>query len=196
MVDLLQAIAVVAVLGLIYVAVLAVTVRLFRSSPQPEEWPEKQEADQADEATEMAVLTPPPDIYIKTSADVFHYVRDRIGAQAVEYLILLLVDADHRLKVELECTDGQGGYVRFPGVELIAARSAANAAEIIYIAHNHPHGTIYPSMEDFYHTAGLYRGLRQAGIRLQDHIIVANNRYYSMKDHDAWDVVFRMGGND
>ena len=57
-----------------------------------------------------------------------------------------------------------------------------NKAASLVLAHNHPEGIALPSREDevFTHKAG--EALRLMGMELLDHIIVAGDRYFSMRD--------------
>ena len=50
------------------------------------------------------------------------------------------------------------------------------------IAHNHPDGIALPSREDEVFTRALLNALETVGIRLEDHIIVAEDDYISMAD--------------
>lgn len=58
-----------------------------------------------------------------------------------------------------------------------------NRAVNIVLIHNHPGGDPYPSSADF----NLTENIRKAGelleMRLRDHIIIGNHRYYSFKEH-------------
>ncbi len=56
-----------------------------------------------------------------------------------------------------------------------------NANTVIF-AHNHPHGSLVPSESDKYATRMLIETLRTMDIKVLDHIIVSNERYYSMAE--------------
>jgi DNA repair protein RadC len=55
---------------------------------------------------------------------------------------------------------------------------AYNAVSII-VAHNHPSGQLTPSRADEILTQRLVEGTKYLDIKLLDHIIVAENGYYS-----------------
>ena len=55
-------------------------------------------------------------------------------------------------------------------------------ASSVIIAHNHPDGIALPSREDEVFTRALYDALETVGIRLEDHIIAAEDDYTSMAD--------------
>lgn len=55
------------------------------------------------------------------------------------------------------------------------------AAGIIML-HNHPSGNVEPSAQDIQITERLYKVGRLVGIELYDHLVLAGNNYYSMKE--------------
>ena len=57
-------------------------------------------------------------------------------------------------------------------------RSAAG----IILVHNHPSGSPDPSAEDIAGTARIKTAAELVGIRLLDHIIIAESGYFSMKE--------------
>ena len=56
-----------------------------------------------------------------------------------------------------------------------------NAANVVF-AHNHPGGTLAPSVSDKEATDTLVRVLSGIGINVLDHIIVSGSRYFSMQE--------------
>ena len=65
--------------------------------------------------------------------------------------------------------------------EVYAPAIVAHAAAIL-VAHNHPSGDPYPSIDDRNLTAALSKAGDFIGIPLMDHIIIGNGRYYSFKE--------------
>lgn len=51
------------------------------------------------------------------------------------------------------------------------------------VVHNHPSGSTEPSEDDISTTWAIRDGCRAVGITFLDHIIVAQNRYYSFREH-------------
>ena len=49
-------------------------------------------------------------------------------------------------------------------------------------SHNHPNGVPLPSREDLAATENIVRALGLVKIRLRDHIILAENDYFSMRE--------------
>lgn len=58
----------------------------------------------------------------------------------------------------------------------------SNNASVVVLAHNHTSGLALPSTEDVMTTGQLARSLRQVGILLFDHFIVADGEMVSMRD--------------
>ena len=61
---------------------------------------------------------------------------------------------------------------------------------MIILAHNHPDGNAYPSMEDIQTTADLMSTFSMIDVRLLEHFVISNNDYYTiihstptLKDH-------------
>ena len=65
-------------------------------------------------------------------------------------------------------------------------------AHSVLLCHNHPGGTCAPSPEDIASTLQLQRLLNGVGILVLDHIIVANEKTYSMIQHG--DIDYRIRG--
>lgn len=60
----------------------------------------------------------------------------------------------------------------------------------VLLCHNHPGGTCAPSVDDISSTVTLQRLLKGVGIFVLDHIIVANDKTYSMIQHG--DIDYRI----
>jgi DNA repair protein RadC len=139
--------------------------------------------DECQEASRIDFLTVADAICIDSPAAVFRYVAPRIVDGFVEYLILLLLNRSNVLVGEIVCTDQSRSCVRLPQVERIVSLCRENAAAQVIIAHNHPQGTIYPSLEDVHYTNGLMVSLEEKGIMLTDHLIVTPAGYHSLKNY-------------
>ena len=53
-------------------------------------------------------------------------------------------------------------------------------ASMIILAHNHPDGNAYPSMEDIETTSDLMATFNMVDVRLLEHYVVSNNDYYTI----------------
>jgi DNA repair protein RadC len=65
--------------------------------------------------------------------------------------------------------------------ELLRHALLAQATSVI-LCHNHPSGNLRPSREDDNLTAKVTNACKTVGIKLLDHIIVSDDRYYSYSE--------------
>lgn len=65
---------------------------------------------------------------------------------------------------------------------IIVDEALKHKATRIVLAHNHPSGTLAPSVSDRESTEILAKLLKGIGIELLDHIIVSGTRYFSMRE--------------
>ena len=76
------------------------------------------------------------------------------------------------------------GNSRMVSLEVKDVVSAAlrGGTESVVLCHNHPNGVPLPSREDLAATENIVRALGLVKIRLRDHIIIAENEYFSMRE--------------
>ncbi len=67
-------------------------------------------------------------------------------------------------------------------VRSVMACALRNNASGFVIAHNHPSHSLNPSQADIHLTNALAEASKLMNLAMQDHIIVAGNRYYSFRD--------------
>lgn len=66
----------------------------------------------------------------------------------------------------------------------IVERALHNHAASIIIAHNHPGGSVKPSVDDYNVTDMIKNALKTVEISLLDHIIISSNNYFSFKEQN------------
>ena len=179
--------AIILIVGVSYIGILHITAKRFSD---PGTKPHAEEMDDA-AATEVLIRKSPADHRIHSAEDVFRYVHPKVHDKSIEYLLILLVTEGGRLAAEIQCTDKEGGYVRFPDTSQIIHCCREYKITTLYIAHNHPNGNVYPSAEDIHYTAQLAEKLYKEGIAIQDHIIVTNRKYYSMRKNDPYGLIIK-----
>lgn len=54
----------------------------------------------------------------------------------------------------------------------------------IVLLHNHPSNNVIPSKNDFETTKNMIEIGKLLGIKVLDHIIIGQNKYYSLKEND------------
>ncbi|MBN2167360.1 MAG: DNA repair protein RadC [Marinilabiliaceae bacterium] len=118
---------------------------------------------------------------IKTSKevyDLFHPIINDLSHE--EFWILLLNNSN---KVIAKHKISQGGIAgTIIDVRLIMKRAVDNMATSIILCHNHPSGNLQPSQADINITKKLNDAGKILDIPILDHIIVADNRYFSFAD--------------
>jgi len=101
------------------------------------------------------------------------------GSSAVEQFGLVMLDSKHRLiRIKLVSTGSLDATVVHPR-EVFREAAAASAA-VIVLFHNHPSGDPTPSPDDLALTARMVGAGAVMGIDVVDHLILADQRYYSL----------------
>jgi DNA repair protein RadC len=118
---------------------------------------------------------------IKSSLDSFKILNSYFqGLKQEEFYILLLNKALKPLKVErisIGKTDAT-----LVDIKIIAKYALDNLANAIIIAHNHPSGNLKPSVSDDKLTNQVKSALALLEINLVDHLIIAEDKYFSYAD--------------
>ena len=116
------------------------------------------------------------------------------SSKAAYHLSALLIDTSQE-KFGVIFLNGRNAFIHsevlFEGTltttavyprEIIKRALDLNAAAII-IGHNHPSGSVSPSLHDQEVTATIKRACEAVGIRLHDHLIVGYDKWFSFSDH-------------
>ncbi len=111
---------------------------------------------------------------------VAELARTRIGFSSKESFWVALVDNKNRLILFTRA--GQGTVDQTPVFprEILQIALTHDASGIILV-HNHPGGDPTPSSQDIELTTRLKKSASEIGLRIMDHVIVAEDRYYSFQ---------------
>lgn len=118
-----------------------------------------------------------------------------LSTAAAGDLMTSLLDGEENEALAVACLDGDGRVIcagilargdrRVVGVhpeELIDLALSCGAASVI-LAHNHPGSVAIPSVDDIRSTRKLELELRKNGIKLMDHLVVADDKdFVSLRD--------------
>lgn len=116
--------------------------------------------------------------FSKDIYDIFHPLL--CDAPHEEFWILLLNQGCKVIdKVRISSGGIDGTYV---DVRTILREALLQRATQIALVHNHPSGNPRPSTEDRQLTQNIQRGAEVMNIRLVDHVIVCDGKYYSFGD--------------
>lgn len=114
--------------------------------------------------------------------EVLHYLKIDLGYCEREYFKVLFLNTRNFLIGERNYDSGTvNRAVVFPR-EIVKGALNNNAAAVILV-HNHPSGDPAPSANDLRTTKMIKNALNTVDISLHDHIIVAHDNYYSMRNH-------------
>jgi len=109
------------------------------------------------------------------------YLLPLYGAGPVEQFGILMLDTKHRpLRVKVISTGSLDATVVHPR-EVFREATLMSAAAIV-LFHNHPSGDPSPSPEDFVLTTRMVNAGDIMGIEVLDHVVLADQRYFSMKE--------------
>jgi DNA repair protein RadC len=118
---------------------------------------------------------------IRTPEDVHRHFHPSLRHLAQERFLVLLLDGRHRLMRHEVVSQGTltASLVHPREVFRPALRHAAAA---LVLVHNHPSGDPTPSAEDREVTTRLARAGEILGIRVLDHVVVAERGYCSLRE--------------
>ena len=107
------------------------------------------------------------------------YLLPQYGAGAVERFGIAMLDSKHRLiRIKIVSVGSLDATVVHPREVFREAASASAAAIVLF--HNHPSGDPAPSPDDVALTTRMVGAGDIMGIDVVDHLILADQRYYSM----------------
>jgi DNA repair protein RadC len=116
-----------------------------------------------------------------TPRQVAEYLLPEYGSNAVEQFGILMLDSKNRvLRIKLLSVGSLNSTVVHPREVFREAAAAAAAAIILF--HNHPSGDPSPSRDDFQLTDRMLVAGEIMGIDVLDHLILADQTYYSMTE--------------
>jgi DNA repair protein RadC len=126
--------------------------------------------------SERPVITSSKDAY-----QVFYHYwnEDRINL-VEDFKVLFLNRANRVLQIFTVSQGGVTGTVADPRIILAAALKVAACS--LFLAHNHPSGSIKPSRADEELTKKIKEAARYHDIKVIDHIILGDESYFSFAD--------------
>lgn len=135
---------------------------------------------------------------VKESGSNYNFVRDQLShpddvyrllneifkldIQAEEVFVCLCLDMKLNVIGAFEISRGILDSALVHPREIFKRAILCNAASI-FIAHNHPSGCINPSDCDYAITKRIVEAGQLLGVKVEDHIIVGDNRYFSFKEN-------------
>lgn len=128
-------------------------------------------------------------INLSDPKDAQNYLKDKFYGCKTEVFYILCLDSSGNLINSCKVAEGT------PGTVLVDKRNVMqtacrNDADKVILAHNHPNGVAAPSREDLELTNEFSSMFSTVGIRVVDHIIVADNDTLSLASVDKFRKLF------
>ncbi len=117
---------------------------------------------------------------ILTTQDILFHAQDLVAKQQ-EHLIALYINARHELVRKEIISIGNLNVMRVTPRDIFLHGLKTPCAGVLLV-HNHPSGTPTPSEADITFTKHIQQAGDLLGIPLVDHVIVANEGYFSFRD--------------
>lgn len=118
---------------------------------------------------------------ISTPADIFREIR-HFSSRTQEVLLVIPLNGAHEAMTTVVATIGLLNRTIVHPREVFAEAVRQRAAAIA-IAHNHPSGNIEPSADDREVTKRIAECGKILGIKLLDHLVFTDEKYYSFLEH-------------
>jgi len=117
-------------------------------------------------------------VRLKTIGDAATFVKSILFGKPNEELYIFCLDMRYKLIHYEKIAEGSiDSLVAYPR-KIVACALRHNASHII-LAHNHPTGQPNPSSKDIETTIQVLEAIKPIGVHLVDHIICADNQFYS-----------------
>lgn len=119
---------------------------------------------------------------IRSASDVATFVRSVLTDNSREHFVAMFLDAMHQVTAYSIVSIGIANSAPVTPREVFQRAIVAGAISIV-VAHNHPSGSTLPSDEDHKVTKRLFESGALLGIKLLDHVVVADNEHYSFSEN-------------
>lgn len=118
---------------------------------------------------------------VKSSADVVDSLMPLMRDLKKELFKILLLDKGNRISEVIDIDMGTVDRVN-PSVREILLTALKYQSPAMILVHNHPSGNIEPSEGDKRLTKDLVKAALAMELRIFDHVIIGENRYFSFAD--------------
>ena len=123
---------------------------------------------------------------LRTIDECGEYLLPYFYGSRDEKVYLLCLDAKGKV---LNCQCMGVGSVNSANIsvrKIVAAALVVNASTVV-LGHNHPSGLAIPSQDDIFATQLVRNGLEAVGIKLADHMIIADDDFVSLRQSGYMD---------
>src|SRR5690606_17021356 len=119
---------------------------------------------------------------IESSEDAYQVLQSVYADLSHEEFWILLLNTNNRVIAKELISKGGSGVVAVDAKGVFQAVLQAKATGLI-LSHNHPSGSLRPSMADKQLTKKIVEGGKLLDVRVLDHLIISDEGYYSLLDH-------------
>ncbi len=131
--------------------------------------------------------------YCHSSKEVFEYLYQALRDLKREKFKVMFLDSKNQILEEKTVFEGTVDSSAVYPREIMKEALKCNASSLIFV-HNHPSGDPEPSLSDREITKELVFAAGFMQLKVLDHIIIGNNRYFSFADEgliDDYDVMYQ-----
>lgn len=118
---------------------------------------------------------------LRSSEEVFRHFHERLASQKHEIFYVVLLDNKNRKIRDVKISEGSLTASLVHPREVFNPVIRESAAAVIFV-HNHPSGDPAPSPEDVEITRRLKEVGEVMGVRVLDHVVIGQERYFSFSD--------------
>ncbi len=120
---------------------------------------------------------------LNTSSKAGEYAVSLFAGRTYEAFFVICLDTQNRVNYSALVHEGTLNEVSvYP--RLIVELVLRHQANSVILSHNHPGGTLNPSIEDINLTKTIISALRPISVNVLDHIIVAGEKFVSLKQRN------------
>lgn len=122
------------------------------------------------------------DVLLLNSKMVFDFMKNRFFGLSTEEFWMICLNQQSKVIDVLQLFIG-GLTSTIVDVRVVFQKLIANGSTSFIVLHNHPSGNLKPSQADVKITKKIVNASKIFDIKLLDHLIVADNSYFSFADH-------------
>jgi DNA repair protein RadC len=125
---------------------------------------------------------------ILSSQDVVEYFYKKFDGESQEYFYCIYLDSARKMLESKLLFKGTLNYSLVHPREVFKYAYINGAVSLIFV-HNHPTGEISPSQNDIEITSHLKKIGELHGIKVEDHIIIGHDHYYSFFENKLMETI-------
>lgn len=122
-------------------------------------------------------------VKITSPSEVVKFIMPRLRDLKKEVFKVIHLDSKNRVVNVIEIEEGTVNQAN-PIIREIFYKAIENFIPSIICVHNHPSGDPFPSKEDIEFTKKLLKAGEILEIKVLDHIIIGDNKYYSFAENN------------